>query len=259
MINGARTGLKDRKTPFERYNDPERAAGDAFAKLLGVPASAVAKGKAPAGTGGGQVAASASAAPSAAAGPPAPGTELGAVRSAPLLRQVEQMLIESDNTLAETLARQVALAKGKPASFAGAAEALEEVVAELGLDPAQSTLHDGSGMSAGNKLTPRILTSLLVKAYGGGTVLGDFFNGLPVGGWSGTMTERFGKSTTGFGVVRAKSGTLNGVNSLSGVVETADGRLLAFAVLADKVPIGMYPAQELLDKIPAAMATCGCH
>ncbi|BCJ71539.1 hypothetical protein CS0771_10830 [Catellatospora sp. IY07-71] len=259
MINGARTGLKDRKTPFERYNDPERAAGDAFAKLLGVPTSAVAKGKAPAGSGGGQVAASASAAPSAAAGPPAPGTELGAVRSAPLLRQVEQMLIESDNTLAETLARQVALAKGKPASFAGAAEALEEVVAELGLDPAQSTLHDGSGMSAGNKLTPRILTSLLVKAYGDGAVLGDFFNGLPVGGWSGTMTERFGKSTSAFGVVRAKSGTLNGVNSLSGVVETADGRLLAFAVLADKVPIGMYPAQELLDKIPAAMAACGCH
>lgn len=258
MINGARTGLKDRKTPFDRYSDPERAAGDAFAKLLGVPTRAVAKGKAPAATGG-QVASSSSAAPSAAAGPPAPGAELGAVRSAPLLRQVEQMLIESDNTLAETLARQVALAKGKPASFAGAAEALEEVVAELGLDAAQSTLHDGSGMSAANKLTPRILTSLLVKAYAGGTVLGDFFNGLPVGGWSGTMTERFLKSTTGFGVVRAKSGTLNGVNSLSGVVETAEGRLLAFAVLADEVPIGMYPAQDLLDKIPAALAACGCR
>ncbi|MEV4411631.1 D-alanyl-D-alanine carboxypeptidase/D-alanyl-D-alanine-endopeptidase [Catellatospora sp. NPDC049609] len=260
MINGARTGLKDRKTPFDRYNDPERAAGDAFAKLLGVPTSAVAKGKAPAAAAG-QATPAASTAPSGSAatgGAPAPGTELGAVRSAPLLRQVEQMLIESDNTLAETLARQVALAKGKPASFEGAAQAMEEVLVELGLDAQQSTLFDGSGMSASNKISPRVLTSLLVKAAGGGTVLGDFFNGLPVGGWSGTMTERFLKAKDGFGVVRAKSGTLDGVNSLSGVVETADGRLLAFAVLADGVPVGMYPAQDLLDKVPAAMATCGC-
>ncbi|WP_246157644.1 D-alanyl-D-alanine carboxypeptidase/D-alanyl-D-alanine endopeptidase [Catellatospora sichuanensis] len=257
MINGARTDIKDRVMPFNRYNDPERAAGDAFAKLLGLTGSA--KGKAPA------AATTGSAAPSpqgsaAAAGPPAPGKELGSVRSAPLLRQVEQMLTESDNTLAEALAHQVALAKGQPASFAGAAAAIEQVVTELGLDATQSDLLDGSGMSPKNKISPKVLTGLLVKAAGGtDSHLSDFFNGLPVGGWSGTMTLRFAKSKAGFGVVRAKSGTLNGVNSLSGVVQTVDGRLLAFAVLADNVPSDRETAQNSLDKIAAAVAVCGCR
>lgn len=256
MINGARTDIKDRVAPFKRFNDPERAAGDAFAKLLGLSGSV--KGKAPAGAGP----AAGSAAPSdaAQAGPPAAGTELGAVRSAPLLRQVEQMLTESDNTLAEALAHQVALAKGQPASFVGAAAAIEQVVTELGLDATQSELLDGSGMSPKNKLSPKVLTGLLVKAAGGtDSHLSDFFNGLPVAGWSGTMTLRFAKSKSGFGVVRAKSGTLNGVNSLSGVVQTADGRLLAFAVLADNVPTDRETAQNALDKIAAAIAVCGCR
>ncbi|RKE08667.1 D-alanyl-D-alanine carboxypeptidase/D-alanyl-D-alanine endopeptidase [Catellatospora citrea] len=257
MINGTRSNLKQQVMPFTWYSDPERAAGDAFAKLLGLTASA--KGAAPEG------AATGSAAPSpqgstAAAGPPAPGTELGSVRSAPLLRQVEQMLTESDNTLAEALARQVALAKGQPASFAGAAAAMEQVVTELGLDAAQSDLLDGSGMSPKNKISPQVLTALLVKAAGGtDSHLSDFFNGLPVAGWSGTMGARFAKSKAGFGVVRAKSGTLNGVNALSGVVQTADGRLLAFAVLADGVPVDRDTAQNALDRIAAAIAVCGCR
>lgn len=257
MINGARTDIKDRVAPFKRYNDPERAAGDQFAKLLGLSGSV--KGKAPAEAG---PTAAGSAAPnnSAQAGPPAPGAELGAVRSAPLLRQVEQMLTESDNTLAEALAHQVALAKGQPGSFVGAAAAIEQVVTELGLDATQSDLVDGSGMSPKNKLSPKVLTGLLVKAAGGAdSHLSDFFNGLPVAGWSGTMTLRFAKSKSGFGVVRAKSGTLNGVNSLSGVVQTADGRLLAFAVLADNVPADRETAQNALDKIAASIAVCGCR
>lgn len=259
MINGARTDIKDKVMPFNRYTDPERAAGDAFAKLLGLTGSS--KGKAPAAAG--QPVTSGAAAPSgsaAPAGPPAAGTELGAVRSAPVLRQVEQMLTESDNTLAEMLAHQAALAKGKPGSFAGAAAAMEEVLTELGLDPQQSDLLDGSGMSSSNKISPQVLTGLLVKAANdAGTPLADFFNGLPVGGWSGTMLERFGKSKAGYGVVRAKSGTLTGVNSLSGVVQTADGRLLAFAALADQVPVGRDIAQPALDKIAAALAGCGCR
>ncbi|WP_230686478.1 D-alanyl-D-alanine carboxypeptidase/D-alanyl-D-alanine endopeptidase [Catellatospora vulcania] len=257
MINGARTDIKDRVMPFNRFSDPERAAGDAFAKLLGLTDSA--KGKAPATTATGSAAPSPQAS-AAAAGSPAPGTQLGAVQSAPLLRQVEQMLTESDNTLAEALAHQVALAKGQPGSFAGAADAIEQVVTELGLDATQSDLLDGSGMSPKNKISPKVLTGLLVKAAGGtDSHLSDFFNGLPVAGWSGTMTLRFAKSKSGFGVVRAKSGTLNFVNSLSGVVQTADGRLLAFAVLAENVQVDRDTAQNALDKIAASIAVCGCR
>ncbi|WP_239124176.1 D-alanyl-D-alanine carboxypeptidase/D-alanyl-D-alanine endopeptidase [Rhizocola hellebori] len=252
MIDGAREDPKDQETPFDRYSDPELAAGQALAKLLGVPNSAVSRGTAPAASG--------TAAPSASA-PIAPGAQLGAVKSAPMLRQLEQMLGHSDNTLAEALARQVALAKGKPASFEGAAEAVEQVLTELGLPVGQFDLADGAGYSTQNQLSPNVLTGLMTRAADGKHAgLADLFNLLPVAGWSGSLDYRFAKpeAASGLGVVRAKSGTLQKVNSISGVVQTADGGLLAFAVLAENVPTWQYPAQDALDRIVAKIASCGC-
>jgi D-alanyl-D-alanine carboxypeptidase/D-alanyl-D-alanine-endopeptidase (penicillin-binding protein 4) len=60
--------------------------------------------------------------------------------------------------------------------------------------------------------------------------------------------------------VRAKTGTLRSVSGVAGVVTTAEGRTLAFAVLADNVPVGgTGPAQDALDRIAAALAACGCR
>ncbi len=252
MIDGARQDPKDREMPFDRHDDPELAAGQALAKLLGLPASAVSRGVAPA---------AGSAAPPSGTTTVAPGAQLGAVKSAPMVRQLEQMLGESDNTLAEALARQVALAKGKPASFDGAAQAVEQVLTELGLPAGQFDLADGAGYSRLNQLSPAVLTGLMAKAANGQhAALADLFNLLPVAGWSGSMDYRFAKpeAASGLGVVRAKSGTLNKVNSISGVVQTVDGGLLAFAVLAENVPTWQYPAQDALDKIVAKIASCGC-
>jgi serine-type D-Ala-D-Ala carboxypeptidase/endopeptidase (penicillin-binding protein 4) len=58
--------------------------------------------------------------------------------------------------------------------------------------------------------------------------------------------------------VRAKTGTLEGVNSLAGIVVDADGRLLVFALLSN----GPSPSAEVrpaLDAIAAALRSCGCH
>ena len=239
MTDGARADPKDREPPFARFADPEMAAGQAFAKLLGV--AEVVKGKAAANA-----------------------TPLGAVKSAPMIRQIETMLGESDNTLAESLARQVAVAKGKPASFDGAAEALEQVLTELQLPAGQFDMADGSGYSKNNRLSPSVLTGLLAKSAGSAPGarpgLSDLFNALPVAGWSGSMDYRFAKpdAANALGLVRAKSGTLRGVNSISGVVQTADGALIAFAVLAENVPTWQYPAQDALDRIVAKIASCGC-
>lgn len=241
MTDGARVNPKRVKSPSPRFTQPDLAAGKAFAKALGVPASAVTKGTAPEGA-----------------------RQLGRVDSVPVGRMVEFMLSESDNVIAEMLARQVALAKGRPASYAGAAEAVEEVLADLGIPESEIRLADGSGFSRQDRLTPSALTDLLrIAADPAHPELHAIFAGLPVAGWSGTLQRRYRKpaegSTDGAGVVRAKTGTLRGVNAIAGVVVDADGRLLAFAVMADAVPVGQSTAEAALDRIAAKLATCGCR
>lgn len=118
-------------------------------------------------------------------------------------------------------------------------------------------------MSRTNRISPSLLTDLIALA-GNGTrpELAGIFGGLPVGGWSGTLDDRYATTATraGAGVVRAKTGTLTGVHAIAGLVTTADGRLLSFAVLTDRTPPTTPDATRLaLDRIGAALAGCGCR
>jgi D-alanyl-D-alanine carboxypeptidase/D-alanyl-D-alanine-endopeptidase (penicillin-binding protein 4) len=197
--------------------------------------------------------------------------ELGAVEGPPVSELVERMLTSSDNDLAETLARQVAIATGHPADFDGVAHALSEtsaaVLEPLGVRGAAVHLVDGSGLSRDDRIAPGALTRLLAGVLGDPDPerqrrLAPLLSGLPVAGFDGTLEDRFRRAgeTAGAGVVRAKTGTLRGVSALAGVVRTQDGRLLSFAVSSDGVPDGATgAAQAALDRFAAALAACGCH
>ena len=223
----------------QRETAPDLAAGRAFAVALGIPAPRVIRGAATAGT-----------------------TTLGTVASPPMLSMVEYLLTHSDNVLAETLGRQVALARHQSASFAGAAAAVGQTLAGLGVDVRADRFVDGSGLSRLNRLTPATLTTVLALAASDGhPELRGVLTGLPVAGYSGTLARRYASppARPGIGVVRAKTGTLSGVSALSGVLLDADGRQLAFAVVADGVPAGgRKKAEQALDRIGAALAGCGC-
>lgn len=165
------------------------------------------------------------------------GTELARVESPPAYALVERMLTLSDNDLAEALARHVAVKEGMPRTFAGGAAAIRKVLARLNLDQGIE-IHDGSGLSTRNRITPAALGRLLAAAASPGNPrLNSLISGLPVAGFTGTLHDRYTRSDSaaGAGLVRAKTGTLNGVNTLAGISYTADGRLLTFAFMADAV------------------------
>jgi len=189
---------------------------------------------------------------------------LGEVASPPVAQLVERMLARSDNDLAEALARHVALAQGQPASFAGAAAALEQVLAPLGVDPATAVLADGSGLSRSTRIRPDAVTGLLTRAASGSDPrLAPLLSGLPVGGFHGTLAGRYRTGTAAgpaAGAIRAKTGTLEGVSALAGVVRTREGRLLAFTLVAAGVPLGANrEAENALDRLATSLAACGCR
>jgi D-alanyl-D-alanine carboxypeptidase/D-alanyl-D-alanine-endopeptidase (penicillin-binding protein 4) len=245
MVDGGRTALPPLVGPSRapRQSDPALAAGRSLARLLSAPGVPVTRGRA-----------------SSAAG------LLAAVQSPTVQQLVEAMLTHSDNDLAEALARQIAIAKGQPASFAGAATALRSVLAgvlvDVGSSPGAVRLSDASGLSRLDRVQPGALTRLLAAVAGRDRDrLFPVLSGLPVAGFDGTLERRYrkGPGLPAAGVVRAKTGTLNGVSALAGLVRTKDGRLLAFDLTANSVPLGSTTAsQTALDRLAAALAGCGC-
>ncbi|MET9787015.1 D-alanyl-D-alanine carboxypeptidase/D-alanyl-D-alanine endopeptidase [Streptomyces canus] len=181
---------------------------------------------------------------------------LAEVLSPPLSALVERMLTNSDNDIAEALARQTAVADRQRADFAGGGKAIRAQLKKLGLPLAGADFHDGSGLDRADRLTADLLTSLLVKAGDPDHPdLRPALTGLPVAGFTGTLTSRYTDGAAG--VVRAKTGTLTGVNTLAGTVVDQDGRLLAFAFLtSDTTDPGA--AQSALDRTASALAACGC-
>ncbi|MEU5401226.1 D-alanyl-D-alanine carboxypeptidase/D-alanyl-D-alanine-endopeptidase [Streptomyces sp. NPDC005963] len=177
------------------------------------------------------------------------------VLSAPLSALVERMLTDSDNDLAEALARQTALASRQEASFAGAGRAVHQRLAGLGLPLKGARLTDGSGLDRRARLSAHLLTALLSRAADPSKPeLRSVLTGLPIAGFSGTLESRYADQAPGTGLVRAKTGTLTGVSSLAGTVVSADGRLLAFAFLAGKTP-SRDEAQPVLDRLATALVS----
>ncbi|MGQ7349869.1 D-alanyl-D-alanine carboxypeptidase/D-alanyl-D-alanine endopeptidase [Quadrisphaera oryzae] len=190
---------------------------------------------------------------------PAGSAVLGEVRSAPLVDVVADALAQSDNTVAESLARLVGAATGRPPGFAASAQAVLEQARAAGVDTTGAVLVDGSGLGAGSRVPAAAFTSVLVEAVRR-PELAPLLEAMPVGGLSGTLAERFADpgSAPAAGVVRAKTGSLTGVSSLVGTVVDADGRQLAFAVLADGTG-PTTPARQALDAVAAALTGCGCR
>ncbi|MFE3458468.1 D-alanyl-D-alanine carboxypeptidase/D-alanyl-D-alanine-endopeptidase [Nocardiopsis aegyptia] len=188
----------------------------------------------------------------------ATGEPIATVDSAPMSRLVESMMLSSDNIMAEAMGRTAAIAMGEEHTFAGATAATHRVMADLGVEGV--TLTDNSGLSTQNRITPRALVELVrLAADPGHAGLNAALTGLPTANSTGTLSSnnRYGESAAthdGAGLVRGKTGTLNGVSTLAGTVHDQEGNLFVFAFMANSESASGHQ----LDTLATALARCGC-
>ena len=183
---------------------------------------------------------------------------LGSVRSAPLSALVGTLLTHSDDTLAEVLARHVAVAEGTGRSFdaiqAGTTTALRHVdVPTDGL-----RLVDGSGLSPANRVPASTMTKLMRAVAEHEHGLAPVDAGLAVAGRTGTLGEhgRFGGAAADAeGHVRGKTGTLDDMFGLTGVTDEVRGDRIAFTVFAEGT--ADPAARQEIDALAAALWRCG--
>jgi D-alanyl-D-alanine carboxypeptidase len=162
----------------------------------------------------------------------------------------------SDNVLAERIARQASIAAGNPGNDEGVAQTFTTVLEGLGISSGNLTVKDASGLSKENRVTATQVAQLLIKIRHD-PKFAPIISGLPVGGVSGTLRNRFLETAPqAVGLVKAKSGTLNGTVNLAGYVQAAD-REYAFVIIADKLRKSSTAeklARKTVDKILGQLA-----
>jgi D-alanyl-D-alanine carboxypeptidase/D-alanyl-D-alanine-endopeptidase (penicillin-binding protein 4) len=221
-----------------RSSDPIGRAGDAFATALadaGAPGVAVTRGTASAGA-----------------------ATLASVQSQPVKTLIQQALIVSDNALAEMLARLTALKAGAGNTFGALQRSTLDGLAPYGINTAGIVIADGSGLSDNNAVPPSYLTQLFIKINAREGNLGAIFDGLPVAGKTGSLSysDRFtGDNSAADGAVFAKTGWIDTGYTLAGIIRSADGTPLTFAIYA----LGDVSddAKIALDTITTGFFRCG--
>ncbi len=153
------------------------------------------------------------------------------IHESPDIRFIVRILLKiSQNLYAETLVRTMdrrPFAK----TFEKGREALGLVMEYAGISEDSYVIADGSGLSRYNLLTPEAIIRLLQFAFLQ-PYREDFFKALPIAGVDGTISQRL-RGTVAASKVRAKTGSLDRVRSLSGYVMTDDGEILAFSMIVN--------------------------
>ena len=167
--------------------------------------------------------------PSATGTAPA-GEVVGSVSSPPLAEIVASMVRSSDNLSAEMFTRELAVATGTvPGTTDAGTDVTIATLAAAGFSVEGTELVDGSGLDRGNRTTCALLFEVDTSARLDGRYAA-LDTGLAVAGESGTLAPRF-NNTDLAGRLRAKTGTLNGVTGLVGVVD--GNRATRFALVAN--------------------------
>ncbi|MFI4919256.1 MAG: D-alanyl-D-alanine carboxypeptidase/D-alanyl-D-alanine-endopeptidase [Legionellales bacterium] len=172
--------------------------------------------------------------------------------SKPISQLMADTLKPSDNLYADSLYLHAAAnIKGAPVNWNDAQPVVKDFLQkQTGIDLKSAVFTDGSGLSRYNMVTPEQTISLLKFLYQRFPLSYEYISALPISGRDGTLQKRF-RTPSQQGFVRAKTGTMTGMNSLSGYLYTANGHTLAFAMFINRLPGGKAsgPGRPLLDAL----------
>jgi len=149
-----------------------------------------------------------------------------------LAEVIHRALKVSDNLNAESIFYHLA-ASGKCGKYADATdgrEVINKFIDELGMDHKDYNIVDGSGVSLYDYISPDLLIRFLKYAYNNKILREVIYPSLPVAGVDGTLKNRM-KNGNVYSNVHAKTGTVTGVSSLAGYLQTVQGHMLAFVII----------------------------
>lgn len=157
--------------------------------------------------------------------------------SKPISQLMADTLKPSDNLYADSLFLHAAdKLNGAPVNWNEAQPLIKQFLQQqTGISLQDAILTDGSGLSRDDRLTPQQTTSLLRFLYDRFPLSYEYIAALPVSGRDGTLQRRF-KKPDQQDLVRAKTGTMTGVVSLSGYLYTANAHTLAFSIFINNTP-----------------------
>ena len=185
--------------------------------------------------------------------PPVDGRRVLAMHfSVPVAEDIMVTNKTSQNLHAELILRLLGKVFADDGSFAQGTRVVRQFLDATGIDDNDFFFYDGSGMSPNDRIAPRAFTRLLTFAarqpWGA-----SWRNTFPVAGEDGTLAGHF-KNSPLKGKLWAKTGTLNEVNALSGYLNTASGKTLAFSIMVNGHRPGSDAEAQAIDKIAEAIA-----
>jgi len=184
------------------------------------------------------------------------GVLVASENSPPVAEILNWMMLWSDNLLAERLARLSARAAGYSLDIKGVNVIFRELLNRLDIDDSKLVVADASGLSKQNRITAKLMGEFLYKVHKDEKYQ-LLYTSLPVSGVSGTLLNRFTTTApSAVGLVRAKTGTLNGTATLAGYVQSTD-REYIFVALADDIAKGnsaLNKARAAIDRVLGRIA-----
>jgi D-alanyl-D-alanine carboxypeptidase/D-alanyl-D-alanine-endopeptidase (penicillin-binding protein 4) len=182
--------------------------------------------------------------------------EIAMVQSQPMSQWISNILLTSENLQSEALGKIAAIDAGLNGTYESLDEAYKTILEPTELDFSGVSIRDASGLSYLNSVTPRFMAEFMRVVDAEYGQLGVLKTSLPVAGETGSLASRYkGDLADATGNIFAKTGYLEGVHTLNGIITAEDGTSLTFTIYAlDDVGSDVRLA---IDTLATAFYRCG--